>query len=1020
MVEPLANKMASILGPTSPISQQLPGYRPRPAQVEMARTVARALEDDMHAVIEAGTGVGKALSEDTPIPTPSGWTRMRDIRQGDTVFSETGRSTRVVEAFATLYGRPCYEILFCDGSTLVADGDHGWPSSMVDDRDDRPPAGQAMGGGVTVRRGILSLDASPLVGAASSRRGTGDGHARGIVTTREMARTLVVSERSAMTTSNHAIAVASALQLPAVALPMHPYLAGRRLGNVDRWRPRVAATGGETVGATGSRARGVSDVRGRGTPEAIPPLYTRAAEAQRRALLAGLLDTSGGGDGDGSVAFVAMDELLARDTLELARGLGYSPTFATLAATARRGVAYKVAFTTPDRVFGTDEKARMQRARLHGRDPARHAYRYVVAVRPIPSTPVRCIRVDSPSHLYLAGEAMVPTHNSMGYLTPAIYSGKRVIISTPSKALQDQLVGKDIPFLKRVLPVAFTAAVVKGRSNYLCMDRLQQEILRPGAGRDALERVARWAEITDTGDLDELPDPVPTELRRRVRAGPHTCIGDACAYWDECFIEGAHEEAEDADIVVTNHALLLADLKLRLIGDDEKVHILPDRDAIVLDEAHQLEEAARGAFSISLRRGDLDALRADALLRRHAGAAMMGRLRRAGDLLFDNLTTRPGALTGDIPSGLALADILDDLADDLNDGDPFHGEKATRASRLYRHLVARLARVAGDARRVSEDQPDYTCRYVEVSGAGEVSVVAAPLSVDGILARALFAKTPVICASATLAVPGFAQYRRAVGMDLPLTGEDGEKIPPRPCLEMVAESPFDYRDRALLYTPTHLPEFHGTLETGYVRAIADEMERLVRLTDGRAFLLFSSNAALDAVHRILAPRLPYLTLRQDQGTQADLVRRFREDGHAVLFASRTYWTGIDIAGDTLSLVVMDRVPFASPEEPILRARMARMEARNAVRKAKAPSARVASPFHTLYLPPALIILKQGFGRLLRTSDDRGVVAILDARLATKTYARAIWAALPPAPRTDDYLRVEAFVRDVTGPEASRA
>ena len=329
--------VAADLGAGGIVAQALPGYEERPAQIQMALDVADVLESGEHAIIEASTGTGKALSVDTPIPTPIGWLRMGDIVVGDTVFDETGNPTRVVAAFDTMANRMCYEVVFSDGSSLIADAEHEWVS-YAEPCDAAPPCT--------------------------------------IVTTGEMAATLAVGPHGR---SNHAVAVAKALVLPAANLPVDPYLLGLR---------QVSP---------------------------IPSLYLRASPAQRQALLSGLLEAGSNARRVGTLSYETTSQQMAEDVYELACSLGFSP-------------------------MQQDGAVRLERPHL----------RYVVAIRQVPTRPVRCIQVEAPSHLYLAGRAMIPTHNSIAYLIPIVRSGKVSLISTANKALQEQLFYKDIPFVQKL------------------------------------------------------------------------------------------------------------------------------------------------------------------------------------------------------------------------------------------------------------------------------------------------------------------------------------------------------------------------------------------------------------------------------------------------------------------------------------------------------------------------------------------------------------------------------------------
>src|ERR671936_350466 len=518
---------------------------------------------------------------------------------------------------------------------------------------------------------------------------------------------------------------------------------------------------------------------------------------------------------------------------------------------------------------------------------------------------------------------------SLAYLIPAIYSGKKVIISTANKALQDQLVSKDIPFLQHALPREVTAALVKGRSNYLCLDRLdEEERFQTMAGPSPdYRRLKAWAAGTRTGDFEDLPTLPARDLLGRVGSTTRTCIGNARQYFvGECFVEKMRARAEKASLVVCNHALLLADLVVRDIGV----------------QADQAFANARVPTSYKL--------------------------------------------TEQLDGGLHLAEALAEIAERLIRQDPFRDTKTpTRESRHYEKLVEWTSRLAEDARLISTVNDEDSVRYVE-RGAGprfaEVTAKWTPVDVSEPLAEILFRQTPVICTSATLAVGDFSYFRRAVGITA--------------AAELIAPSPFDYPRQCLLYVPSHLPEFRGAATPEYTAAICAEIERLVRASGGRAFLLFTSYRGLEDAYAALAARLPYTVLRQGEAPRGELLRRFRADGAAVLFGTRSFWEGVDVVGDALSLVVIDRMPFTVPDDPVVSTRVERMKREG------------QDWFNDLMLPTAILQLKQGVGRLIRSRADRGVVSILDSRLAHRSYGARVIRALPPARLVRRIAEVESF------------
>ncbi|MCA1597876.1 MAG: hypothetical protein LC769_02445, partial [Chloroflexi bacterium] len=593
MSSSLPARVVDVLGPGGVISRRLPGYESRPSQVAMAETIAAAIDAGQHAVIEGGTGVGKALDVDTPIATATGWKRMGDLCAGDLVFDETGASTKVVRAFDIMYDRPCYEVEFSDGSTLVADEDHEWITCTWRDRKrltrqrgaglrqknfatgatldhvrsllDAASATDAVsvtemvemiGGhrysvwratqeltpvaaqGRQHRYGRAALLAAVLVRLESDvndRRPDAMPFSR--LTTRDIAATLTVTFGK-VARLNHAVPIAQALQLPDRDLPLSPLVLGLWLGDGSTNHAQFTTADPEIISEiekagyfvrklTGkyhyslhlsrepARSRwepgliGILRDLGVLNNKHIPLCYLRASERQRRALLAGLLDTDGTVSPQGAIQYTSTNPRLACDVQALVLSLGYRPSMMTKPARLYGkdcGMSYTIHFTTCDEVFRLPRKVVAHKQRSRNYTPARNGFRYITAVRPMPSRPVRCIQVAAASHLYLAGESLIPTHNSLAYLVPAIYSGKRVIVSTANKALQDQLVGKDIPFLQHTLPRDVSAALVKGRSNYLCLERFgEEEQYQTMAGQTYDYRALKaWAATTTTGDFEEM------------------------------------------------------------------------------------------------------------------------------------------------------------------------------------------------------------------------------------------------------------------------------------------------------------------------------------------------------------------------------------------------------------------------------------------------------------------------------------------------------------------------------------
>jgi ATP-dependent DNA helicase DinG len=613
-------------------------------------------------------------------------------------------------------------------------------------------------------------------------------------------------------------------------------------------------------------------------------------------------------------------------------------------------------------------------------------------------------------------EAATGTGKSLAYLLPIVRSEKVAIISTANKALQEQLFYKDIPFVQEHVQ-DFDAALVKGMGNYICLDRLDKErteaqpfLKNPDFTR--LLNIVNEFELSITGDFETLGFTLPNDIRARVNADSDQCAWRECPFFSRCYVRQMRDTAALSQVIVVNHTLLLLDA---VIGG----YLLPKRDVIVVDEAHHLEEEATRAFTVTVSEARIAALLAQNRLKQHSPADLQDEAKQTMNFTWDRLAlfshtaTFKGRVTlvEPLEEGLRLATVISKLADSLRSQRPEFMDEPENT--LYDKLITRTDNLAADIRKVfSVDQRDAFVYYVEqVHKPGrrgpQLEVSAAPLDVNTWLREHLFSKSNVICTSATLATvgpnpvdpedkgPNFAYFRRRVGLD-------ATEYPD--VLERILPHTFDYESNAMLYLPRHLPvPVFGPDSFDYTNKLAQEMMRLVEASSGRAFLLFSSKRMLDAVYNIFLDRLPtYLEfdlLRQGDFNRIELVRRFRESEAAVLFGLKSFWEGVDIAGETLSLVVIDKMPFDPPDDPVQEARVARMKANG------------ENWFGNYVLPQAVLRLKQGLGRLLRTHEDRGVMAILDTRLHIKGYGKLVINALPPARRTDNLKEIQRFFEE---------
>ena len=586
---------------------------------------------------------------------------------------------------------------------------------------------------------------------------------------------------------------------------------------------------------------------------------------------------------------------------------------------------------------------------------------------------------------HLVVQAGTGTGKSLGYLIPAVLSGKRVVVATATKALQDQLAGKDLPFLARHLGRPFSFAVLKGRSNYLCRqraaevsgggDQLSMEDLGDDVGvlgREIVQLV-EWARSSDTGDRAELSFEPRPQAWAAVSVGAMECPGASrCPNGDTCFAEAARKRAEGADVVVVNAHLYGAHLA-------SGGHVLPEHEVVVFDEAHALEDVAADSLGVELGAGRLRAMSrgARALVGKDGGDALDG-LDAAAVRLEEAATPWKDKR------------VPDDLGDDLSAAVALAGERVARAASAVRKSdgdTARKARslqaaghLAGDLQLASPVPSGYVA-WVEGRNAGHTLRVV-PVDVGEVLAGRLWGEVTAILTSAT--IPARLSTRLGMATER--------------CDELDVGSPFPHVDHGLLYCPVHLPEpRHGD----YQPAMHDELHALITAAGGRTLALFTSWRAMAAAVDALRPSVAWRVLAQGDLPKPALIEAFASDEHSCLFATMGYWQGIDVPGPSLSLVTIDRIPFPRPDEPLLQAR----------REKVGPGA-----FGLIDLPRAATLLAQGAGRLIRTATDRGVVAVLDTRLATANYRWDLIRALPPMRRTRHLAEVEAFLAAILSPE----
>jgi Rad3-related DNA helicase len=540
----------------------------------------------------------------------------------------------------------------------------------------------------------------------------------------------------------------------------------------------------------------------------------------------------------------------------------------------------------------------------------------------------------------------------------------------------------------------FEAALVKGMGNYLCLDRFNEELsfqaLVQTSGIAALQRMTDDEDWT--GDLDLVPGSLSADVRAKVAADRDQCAWNACPFFNQCYVKRMRDRARDARVIVVNHTLLLLDAAMGGF-------LLPERDVVVIDEAHHLEEEATRAFTVSVTPGRITSLLNQRRLRETADDRVQQEVTSANAAAWEALLRVVGPLTRGryhlhepLEQGLRLAEGVDDLALSLQRNRPLN--MTDKDEQLFERLVKRTRSLAADLREVFKvDKPDERVYYVEMTRAGrrapQPEVSAAPLGVAELLREQLFDRTPTIATSATLAIDGdFSFFRSRVGL--------------RGARDVTLPYAFDYPTVARLYIPRLRYEpLYGDASGPYLDEMAQQMRALVEASQGRAFLLFSSQRALEQVYQRIGADLEadgYTMLVQGRDfARIELLRQFREGERAVLFGLKSFWEGVDVPGDALSLVVIDKLPFDPPDDPVQEARVNKLKAEG------------ANWFGGYVLPNAILRLKQGVGRLIRTRDDRGVMAILDKRIQTRSYGRQALLALPPARRIEQIEDVRAFL-----------
>ncbi len=629
--------------------------------------------------------------------------------------------------------------------------------------------------------------------------------------------------------------------------------------------------------------------------------------------------------------------------------------------------------------------------------------------------------LDEKSHIIV--EAGTGTGKTLAYLLPALRSGRRVIVSTGTKNLQEQLYFKDIPFLESLLG-PLSVCYMKGRANYLCRHKLysltRQPILNGLEEIAQYNAIAEWEKTTETGDRAEIDDlPESSALWAKLDARSEACLGTKCPDYERCFVTEMRRKAQESDVIIVNHHLFFADLAVKQQAQNAPdAGVLPEASAVIFDEAHELEDTASSYFGISVSNVKFEELVRDLEITLRAKSSLGGSVQAAGLTLRE----RARMLFAVLPVGGGYG----------NSGDgrmAFEGREQFLEAQgdVYLGVMNALHRLEGELERLRgvdeatalrkrtaglreqlkflmEADSANTVFWIERRPVGSMAgrgreggrntfLQATPIDISELLGEVLFESFPtVVLTSATMTVQGgFAHLRNRLGM--------------REARELVVPSHFRYDKQAILYLPAEMPD---PRDAGFQDAATKRIRQVLEITRGRAFCLFTSYQQMRDLYERLLAELSFPLLLQGTAPRKALLEEFRATPNAVLFGTSSFWQGVDVQGEALSCVIVDRLPFAVPSDPVVAARMKAIETAG------------GAPFFEYQVPSAVITLKQGFGRLIRSLEDRGVLVLLDPRIQRQRYGRVFLESLPPYRVTNDIGVVEEFFSDASPAAAPRS